>query len=487
MSLVRITPTFFLRQTIRTVQTYYGRITELQIQASTGMKVRKPSDSPAEHALGQFLAADIGRIDAHLENLEEARTTLNLTVDTLRDVADVLRAARETILQANQGTVDRAQYETLADRIDTLMGRLLDLANTRVRGRYLFSGTALDQQPFVVTETDTEGRPLKVEYRGSNVGLEFVVGLGRTVSAMPPGETVFMPRDSGTAVYMGNTGAKPGQGTDSATGRTVLEVKHTATTYAPGSGVAPGASSADGDTILGPTGANVLTVVDTSGTGTAGTVSLNGGPAISWTNADTDLRVEGPNGEVVYVDMSAITPGFSGNVDITADGTLSIDGGATTVPITFSNNQTVTDSATGEVIFVDTTEVRRTGTELIDHQGRYDLFQLLRTVADDLRAAAGRTPSENAQLFGRAVAELDRLYNRVLETIGEQSSLLELLDGARNRAEQTRVELERLRQEAVAADISEVVLKLKAEEASLQLTLAATARLLNVSLLNFVQ
>lgn len=487
MSLVRITPTFFLKQTIRTVQRYYGRITDLQIQAATGMRVRKPSDAPAEHALGQFLAADIARIDAHLANLEEARTTLNLTVDTLRDVADLLRNVRETILEANQATLDRSQYETLADRVDSLLNRLLDLANTKVRGRYLFAGTALDQQPFVVTQSDLAGRPLEVAYRGSSVGLEFVVGLGRTVSAMPPGAAVFMARESGRSAYLGQTGARPGQGTDNATGRTVLQVLHTATSYAPGSGVAPGASSATGDTILGPAGANVLTIVDTSGTGTSGTVSLNGGPEISWTNTDTDLRVEGPNGEVVYVDMSAITPGFSGDVDITADGALTIDGGTTTVPITFSANQTVTDGNTGEVIFVDTTQVRRTGTELIDHQGRYDVFQLLSTLAQDLRAAADRTPGDNGVLFARHLEELDRLYNRVLEVVGEQSSLLELLDGARNRAEATKIELERLRQEAVAADISEVVLNLKAEEASLQLTLGATARLLNISLLNFLQ
>lgn len=486
MSLVRITPTFFLRQTVRTVQTYYARITELQVQAATGYRVRKPSDAPADMALAQFLAADIGRIEAHLENLEEARTTLNLTVDTLRDAVDVLRKLRETILEANHATLDRSQYETLADTVDNLMNRMLDLANTKVRGRYLFSGTALDTQPFRVAESDAEGRPVRVVYQGSGEGLEFVVGLGRTVSAMPPGSRVFMARSSGEALYLGETGARPGLGTDSATGRTVLEVIHTGTTYAPGSGVQPGASSATGDTIIGPTGAHVLTIVDTSGTGAAGTVSLNGGPAVNWTSSDTDLRVEGPNGEVVYVDMSGITAGFSGNVDITASGALSVDGGTTTVPIDFSTNQRVTDPATGRVVFVDSSLIRRTGTELIDHRGRYDVFELFRTVADDLRAAADRSSEVNDALFGRHLAELDRLYDEVLEVIGEQSSLLELLEGARSRADQTKIELENLRQEAVAADISEVVLKLKAEEASLQLTLGATARLLNISLLNFL-
>ena len=46
-------------------------------------------------------------------------------------------------------------------------------------------------------------------------------------------------------------------------------------------------------------------------------------------NSDTNLKVSAPNGDVVYVNTTAVVPGFSGNVDITADGMLSVDGGTT--------------------------------------------------------------------------------------------------------------------------------------------------------------
>src|SRR5690606_13494775 len=133
---------------------------------------------------------------------------------------------------------------------------------------------------------------------------------------------VFQPIARGKTLFLGGTGAAPGTGTDSALGRGTLIVSHTSTTYTAGSGVAAGTSSADGDTIIGPAGAHILTIEDTSGTGAFGTVSLNGGPPVSFTNGDTNLKVIGPLDEVVYLDTTAITAGFSGDVEITADGTL---------------------------------------------------------------------------------------------------------------------------------------------------------------------
>jgi len=56
-----------------------------------------------------------------------------------------------------------------------------------------------------------------------------------------------------------------------------LLIRHTATTYAAGSGVQPGTNSGAGDTILGALGQHRLHITDTSGNGSAGTISLDGG------------------------------------------------------------------------------------------------------------------------------------------------------------------------------------------------------------------
>jgi hypothetical protein len=69
------------------------------------------------------------------------------------------------------------------------------------------------------------------------------------------------------------------------------------------------------------------------------------------------------------------------------DGTnyrLSIDDGATwvTVPAGGQANQAVTDSRTGRVLYVDTTGIQSTGTELVRVPGTYDIFGTLISLRD---------------------------------------------------------------------------------------------------------
>ena len=67
-----------------------------------------------------------------------------------------------------------------------------------------------------------------------------------------------------------------------------------------------GIGSGAGDTIIGQVGTHHLQVIDTSGNGTSGTFSLNGGQAVNFTNMDTNIPVDGLSGERVYLDASAI-------------------------------------------------------------------------------------------------------------------------------------------------------------------------------------
>jgi ABC-2 type transport system permease protein len=145
-----------------------------------------------------------------------------------------------------------------------------------------------------------------------------------------------------------------------------VAVKHVLTTYAGTSGVAPGTSSARRDTVIGPAGAHKLTIKDTSGKGTAGTVSLNGAKPVNFTNTDANLKVTGPDREVVYIDTTKIAAGFNGTVDITATGTLSSDNGLSTIPIDFTEKQVVKNQVTREQIRVDSRKIRKAGTHYSD-------------------------------------------------------------------------------------------------------------------------
>ena len=312
-------------------------------------------------------------------------------------------------------------------------------------------------------------------------------GANGVLDVVYSGAEVFQSRARSDTIFVGHTGAATGSGTDSGVGPATLSVIHAATTFAAGSGVQAGISSPGGDTIIGPSGSHMLTIVDTSGNGTSGTVSLNGGAPVAFTNADSDLEVSGPSGEKVYVDTTSIVAGFSGDIAITADGVLSIDGGASTTSVDFSSNQVIQNSLTGEVTNIDSSAIRQVGTEHVEYQGTADIFTALIELRNDLRNTRDLPSSARNDALNRRVGDLDRVREDVMSVVGEQSVALQHLDSLEHKVQDIQLETRRIISENESADIAEVAIKLQNEQALLQFTLASTAMVLDQSLLDYLR
>jgi flagellar hook-associated protein 3 len=483
---IRVTQASMVNQAIASARQATARLADLQSQASTGKKLRVPSDNPADVLADLAARSQDLRLGTYLDNINASTSALDASVSALRDASDLITQARQIAIEGSNGGNTPDAQESLAAEVDQLLNRLVDTANTRDGQRYLFAGGDPQTAPFRVAAVDAQGRPQSVVYQGGSADSGILIGPQRTVTTTLPGDSVFQTAQRGQTTFSGSTGAAPGTGTDSATGQGTLQVRHTSTTYAAGSGVAAATGSAVGDTVLGPAGANHLTIVDTSGTGAAGTVSLNGGPDVAFTNTDTNLQVNGPKGEKVFVDTTAITAGFNGTVAITANGTLSVDGGASTVPINFSSNQVVTNSSTGAVTNVDSTNISTTGDDRLEYAGTYDAFQILMALRDDLRNKAGLADSDQTKAIAGRIGELDRVQTALLGTIGTQSASLQHLQNLQSHDQDMQLAAQKATSDLEGADISSVVVQLQQQQNQLQLTLAATARVMSVSLLDFL-
>src|SRR5262249_3066919 len=149
-----------------------------------------------------------------------------------------------------------------------------------------------DAPPFA--QVATSGGDV-VLYRGDERTTSVDLGDSLQIPLNVPGSQIFGGGGRGATTYGGGAGAAAGTGNDRLVGTDRLPVAHAQTVLGDGllggtgdsvSGLRIGASSADGDTLLGPGGAHSITLVDTSGTGASGTVSLDGGAAVNWTSAD---------------------------------------------------------------------------------------------------------------------------------------------------------------------------------------------------------
>lgn len=390
----------------------------------------------------------------------------------------MLVSARDIGLQAVQIN-NSSEANTFAAELSGILDSLQEVANARHDGRYLFAGTQNETRPYEDVSSETF-------YRGGTETGSVRIGEAGEIRTHYSGEAVFSTGSGGTTLIRGSTGAAGGSGTASGHGLSQLQVQHTATTFLGGSGIQPGISSAGGDTVIGQMGTHRIEITDISGSGASGTVSLNGGVPVPFSSSDQNLKVTGPLGEVVFVDTSTITPGYSGVVDLAAAGTLSLDGGQALVPIDFSDNQTLVDEF-GRVRHVNSQGITQTGVDTAQLEGNTDLFGALRSFRDDLLKYDEFTAEEWDKTVSAHLGALERATDHLLDVIGEQSVDLQTLDRLQDRGDELRLSAQKLLGEVQGTDFAEAVLQLQEEQNLTQYTFATLSGVFQVSVLDFLR
>lgn len=482
--MIRVTQDHIYAQLLDGIRRQTASLVRDQEQISTGKKLLRPSDDPVGSARAQTLrvrGADLDRFRAAVHTGGERLTE---TAAALEDLSNLLAQAREIEVKGANSTLSDSDRETLAKELDTLVEQVMEIVNRRDSAGFLFAGTA-DATPFSI---DAAGNAAYAGDGGKNV-VEVQDFL--KIATNLPGSEVFLKQQRGKTLFFGGgTGVKAGTGTDSGIGRDTLLVTHGATTYGDGalgaggdtaSGIRPSATSGALDTAIGPAGAHALQV-----DAVAGTISLNGGPAVSFNGTETDLAVTDAAGVVVRVDVTSVTAGFLGTVSIASTGFLSTDGGATSAAIQFTGNQTVVDSATGATTNVDTTAIRRAGVETVDYVGTSDLFASLDGLRDDLRNTS-LSPAQRTETLLARLRDLTRNHEVVLSAIAEVGSRTAMVQDVGARLDATKDDIAKLLSEVEDADYAEVVTRLNRATMTLQLAQGVGSQILNTRLFDFLQ
>lgn len=471
---------------IRFASNYTSNIADLQQDISSGVQLHRASDDPVAFRQVSSLTGRFQQLESESFAIASAEVTLNTSVTSIQQVNDVIVTARTLAQQGVQAT-DANEREALAVEAEALLDTLKDISRSRFAGTYLYSGTESNQPPFEFGEPLVQGGTIVADYQGGDEGSFAFVGSGIAIETYYVGSEVFGQSNRQELLVFGDTGAANGAGTDSIVGRANLIVEHSLTTFSGNSGVAAGASSPQNDTVLGPLGANSIRINDTSGTGASGTVSLNGGPEVEWTLADTDLIVTDTDGRQVHLDLSGIAAGFSGDIDFVSDGTVSVDGGLTEVAIDFSASQTIVDSTTGQQTHIDTSGISQTGTDRLEFPQTSNVFQVFHELIADLRNVREFDSVDYAESLDRRLGELTALGDHALLTLGRQSASLQSLEELGNRVDDLQLQTEIQLNELQATDIPEAVLNLQNQQLLLEFTYSIAAQVTSTSILDFLR
>lgn len=457
-----------------------GQLVKTEKIVSSGKAVQTLSDDPAASTRIIAINREILDNDRFLSTISSGKALLDSAASALTSISDLVSRAKEIAIQGANQTLNQQDRDVLADEVDGLLNQALGIANQQVNGRYLFSGTKSDVTPYSI---DTISGETYAKYHGNNGSLGLLINFGVSLGVTLPGPKVFQePGYTGTT-FKGSTGAAVGSGKDTGQGNDTLKITHGLTTYSGATGISAGNSSAASDTVIGLAGTHTMTIDNA-----AKTLSLDGGPTVSYAGglSGPDVKVTNANGDFVFVNTTGISA--SGTVNITSTGYLSTDNGASPpVLINYSSNQKVVDSVTGALTNVNTTNIVRTGNEYITYKGTFDIFSEFKNLRDDLRNTRNLSSGDQLQSLQDRISQIDGVRGVVLTGIsifGERSNQLQ---GAEERIQTVQGDVKQLLSSVQDADLAQAITDFTRAQSSLEAAQAIASRVLSISLLNFLK
>ena len=187
------------------------------------------------------------------------------------------------------------------------------------------------------------------------------------------------------------------------------------------------------------------------------------------------------------------TSSIQGNTWLTVTGsagnyTLSIDDGLTTFNTDGTDtNLAITDSTTGKVLYVDTTEINSTGIEMVSVPGTHDIFNTLITIRDTLKNEKGLSSPQLQELRDNSLNTLDEINELLVRAEVSVGSKIGFLDNLKDSLKKLKYDAEDEATLIQEADIAQIAIDLSRREVLYQMSLSIAGKLMSVSLLDFLR
>jgi flagellar hook-associated protein 3 FlgL len=155
-------------------------------QVSTGKKLTNLHDSPADSSEMVQLRNQLSQIDQYRTNRDSSSFYLQVTESALNSLHNLVTSIFTRGSEAGNNFNNEDVLATLATEIRSLRDEILSLANTQVRGRYIFAGSLVTSEAFEISgDTAT--------YLGDDNVNTVDISNGLQVEQNVPGSTVFDP------------------------------------------------------------------------------------------------------------------------------------------------------------------------------------------------------------------------------------------------------------------------------------------------------
>ena len=155
---------------------------------NTGKRINKLSDDPVAMTRVMEYKSDLSNIDQLKRNISTGRAWLDIGEIALNSVKDIIDETKVLALAMKNDTVNPADRINAAGQVDLILKQMTELANTRVNGKYIFAGTNTTTKPFALDDPEN---PTTAFYSGNEDPFTVKTGKDTTLAVGHNGEAVF--------------------------------------------------------------------------------------------------------------------------------------------------------------------------------------------------------------------------------------------------------------------------------------------------------
>ena len=166
-------------------------LVSLSEKLATGRKINRPSDDPIGMANIMDYRKTISKTEQYLFNIERGKLNLETTESVLDAIESHITEAINIARDQASGGLDTK--DAAIEQVKGIYDQILQLANTKLGGNYLFAGHQTDTVPFTRNADGIDGTAddYTTLYNGDSGDFKIVVGEGSQVKINIHGNEVF--------------------------------------------------------------------------------------------------------------------------------------------------------------------------------------------------------------------------------------------------------------------------------------------------------
>jgi flagellar hook-associated protein 3 FlgL len=187
---------------------------QLTQELASGSRVNQLGEDPVAAGENVMLQDQISRDDSFSLTASSTQSMLQVSDSALGTVVSQLTTAISLAMEANNGTLNASDRQSIANQLSGIRDEVVSLANTTYQGRYIFSGSLGSTAPFTL---DTSSSPAVATYNGDGDVRSLTTPNGQKIQLNVPGGQIFGSGSSGVLGTLNQLVADFSSGTASPT------------------------------------------------------------------------------------------------------------------------------------------------------------------------------------------------------------------------------------------------------------------------------